>query len=98
MNKRVKSAVGCAVLFILSALMLGRGSNTGLPSEDYGMSVKEVIYMYSDEASAIHPTSAEHVLDFIEESKAKVVCSDNTSEFLPPVIRPPHTTLVSGAN
>ena len=98
MNKKVKSAIGCAVLFTLSALILRQGSDTGLPSEDYGMSVKEVFYMYAGEASAIHPTSAEHVLNFVEEKRAKTVYTDNTSEVLPPVIKSPQTALVSGTN
>ncbi len=100
MNKRIKSAIGCAVLFILSAVILFRGSDTGLPSEDYGMSVKEVFYMYGDEVSAVNPVSAGHILNITaaETVEGLPQADDEPCEVLPPVLQPPQTAFASDIN
>ena len=94
MNKR-RSVIGCAVLFVLSAVILKYGGDTGLPSEDYGMSVKEVFYMYGDAPSAVTPVSAEHVLNALDKITS---VADDTCEVLPPVLTPPQTSFASGVN
>ena len=100
MNKRLKSAFGCAVLFVLSAVILKHGNDTGLPSEDYGMSIKEVIYMYGDAPSAVTSVSAEHILNAVSP-KATDRVADVQSEpcdVLPPVLTPPQTSFASDIN
>ena len=99
MRKRIRSALGCAVLFTLSAVILFHGSDTGLPSEDYGMSVREVFYMYGDTPQAVTPVSAEHILNTLRPSMPETPPDKDAScEVLPPVLTPPRTTLVSGVN
>ena len=100
MNKRVRSAVGCTVLFVLSAVIFRIGDNTGLPSEDYGMTVKEVFYMYSDEAPAITPVSAEHILNETEENspESRISADSDDCGVLPPVLKPPKTAFASDIN
>ncbi len=100
LKKRIRSALGCAVLFTLSAVILFHGSDTGLPSEDYGMSVREVFYMYGDTPQAVTPVSAEHILNTLQpmSTEASPPGKDTPCEVLPPVLTPPQTTLVSGVN
>ena len=100
MNKRVKSSIGCAVLFILSAVIFRYGNNTGLPSEDYSMSVKEVFYMYEDESPAITPVSAEHILNKTDEKALDSTMYADSEDFdvLPPVLKPPKTSFASDIN
>ncbi len=100
MNNRTKSALGCAVLFILSGVIFKAGNNTGLPSEDYSMSVKEVFYMYADEAPAIFPVSAEHILNNIAEKtpESQTLTNGEPCDVLPPVLKPPETAFASDIN
>ncbi len=95
MNKRVRSALGCAVLFILSAVIFKYGGDTGLPSEDYGVSVREVFNMYSDAPSAVTSVSAEHILNLSHEAAP---VKNEPCEVLPPVLVPPQTAAASDIN
>lgn len=95
MNKRIRSAFGCAVLFILSGVILKYGGDRGLPSEDYGMSVIEVFNMYSDAPSAVTSVSAEHILNLSHEAAP---VTDKPCDVLPPVLVPPQTTAASDIN
>ena len=96
---KLSASVGCAVLFILSAVIIGYG-DAKTPSEDYGDSVKTVFYMYEETASAVNPVSAEHILNITESDKEEITSAEIFAkhDVLPPVLRPPVSIEAAGVN